>query len=66
MMKVDVDKDLCEINGICIGIAPDIFALDDNDELAVANPVDDRAGDVREAIAQCPRAALRIAAEQVS
>ena len=59
-MEVGVDFDQCEANGICVGIAPDIFDLNDNDELVVASgPVPaDRENDVRDAILQCPKAAL--------
>lgn len=59
-MEVRVDLDRCEANGVCVGIAPDIFELDDDEELHIQVPVPpaDREGDVRSAIAQCPRAAL--------
>ena len=30
-MKVKVDRDLCESNAVCVGIAPDIFSLGDDD-----------------------------------
>ena len=59
-MRVGVDKQQCEANGVCVGIAPDIFDLDDDDELTVASgdvPAD-KEGDVRDAVAQCPKAAL--------
>jgi len=59
-MEVRVDLDRCEANGVCVGIAPDIFDLDDNEELVIssARPPEDRWENVRSAIAQCPRAAL--------
>ncbi|MCZ4542245.1 ferredoxin [Rhodococcus qingshengii] len=59
-MEVRVDLDRCEANGVCVGIAPDIFDLDDNEELVISSvrPPEDRWEDVRSAIAQCPRAAL--------
>jgi ferredoxin len=59
-VKIGVDWDQCEANGVCVGVAPDLFDLDDNDELHVhegAVPVD-REEDARAAIAQCPKAAL--------
>lgn len=61
-MKVSVDFDQCEANGICVGIAPDVFELDDEDMLHVAEgevPAD-RVVQVEEAVAQCPKAALRL------
>ena len=30
-MRVHVDRDRCEGNAICVGIAPDLFELDDDD-----------------------------------
>ncbi|MBL7508020.1 ferredoxin, partial [Escherichia coli] len=30
-MRVIVDRDRCEGNAVCLGIAPDIFDLDDED-----------------------------------
>ncbi|MEU2255827.1 MULTISPECIES: ferredoxin [Nocardia] len=61
-MKVSVDRDLCEANGICVGIAPDVFELDDEDQLHIltAEVPDDRLGDVEDAVAQCPKAALKL------
>ncbi|WP_305093855.1 ferredoxin [Prescottella sp. R16] len=59
-MEVRVDRDRCEANGVCVGIAPDIFDLDDDEQLIISSAVvpADREADVRSAIAQCPRAAL--------
>lgn len=61
-MKVRVDRDLCEANAICMGIAPDIFEVDDNDELhlLIEEPAESRRADVERAVARCPRAALSI------
>ncbi|WP_194817103.1 ferredoxin [Nocardia sp. XZ_19_385] len=61
-MKVAVDFDQCEANGICVGFAPDVFELDDEDQLHVQ--VDDvpadQLEDVKDAVAQCPKAALKL------
>jgi ferredoxin len=45
---------------VCVGIAPDLFDLDDDDYAVVkADPVPDGQEDLAEqAIAECPRAAL--------
>ena len=59
-MRVVVDRDRCEGNAICVGIAPDLFELDDDDYVAVTKdpiPVDEEAP-AEQAIAECPRAAL--------
>jgi len=61
-MRVEVDRDLCESNAVCVGIAPDIFTLDDDDLAAVTDddiPVD-REDDVRSAVQLCPKIALRL------
>jgi ferredoxin len=59
-MRVGVDRDRCEGNAVCIGIAPDLFDLDDEDYAVVkADPVPDGQEDLAEqSIAECPRAAL--------
>ena len=59
-MRVEVDRDRCEGNAVCVGIAPDIFDLDDEDYAVVKkDPIPADQGDLAEqAIAECPRAAL--------
>ncbi|AXK86727.1 ferredoxin [Nocardia farcinica] len=61
-MKVSVDLDQCEANGICVGFAPDVFELDDDDQLHIlADEVPaDRRAEVEDAVAQCPKAALKL------
>jgi ferredoxin len=59
-MRVVVDRDRCEGNAICVGIAPELFQLD-QDEYAIvtADPVPaDQEALAEQAIAECPRAAL--------
>ena len=59
-MRVKVDHDRCEGNAVCLGIAPDIFDLDDEDYAVVkadSVPADQEAL-TEQAIAECPRAAL--------
>lgn len=60
VVRVIVDHDRCEGNAVCLGIAPDIFDLDDEDYAVVKTdpiPVDQEAL-AEQAIAECPRAAL--------
>ena len=59
-MRVEVDHDRCEGNAVCVGIAPDLFDLDDNDYAVVkADPVPaDQAELAEQSIAVCPHAAL--------
>ncbi|BBY04931.1 ferredoxin [Mycobacterium noviomagense] len=61
-MRVIVDESLCEANGFCESLAPDIFELGDAEVVQIADgPVPrDREIDVRAAVDQCPKAALRI------
>jgi len=59
-MRVVVDRDRCEGNAVCVGVAPDLFELDDQDYVMVTKdpiPADQEALAVQ-AIAECPRAAL--------
>jgi len=62
-MRVVVDFDLCESNAVCMGIAPEIFEVRDDDFLYVLNetpPESDRAK-VEEAVRRCPKQAISIA-----
>ncbi len=61
-MHVEVDRDLCESNAVCVGIAPDVFDLGD-DDLAVVKVGEiptNRHDEVREAVAMCPKVALTL------
>lgn len=61
-MRVIVDPDMCEANGFCESLAADIFELGDEDVVQIADgeiPAD-REIDVRAAVDQCPRAALKL------
>src|SRR5262245_27111927 len=60
-VRVIVDRDRCEGNAVCLGIAPDIFDLDDEDYAVVkTDPIpSDREQLAEQAIAECPRAALQ-------
>lgn len=62
-MRVEVDRDACEANGVCAGLVPEVFHLDDADELHIlAEQVPQRLAEpVRGAVASCPKAALRLA-----
>ena len=50
-MRVEVDRDRCEGNAVCVGIAPDLFDLDDEDYAVVkADPVPSRPGGAGRAV----------------
>lgn len=61
-MKIVVDFDLCESNAVCMGIAPDIFEVRDDDFLYVLNenPPESRRADVEESVRRCPKQAIAI------
>jgi ferredoxin len=61
-MEIVVDRDLCEANAVCCGLAPDVFELDDYEQLVIKtpNPPADRVERVSLAVARCPKNALKI------
>lgn len=61
-MRVVVDFSRCEANGLCMGIAPEVFDLNDDDELVVLQerPEESQRAAVEEAVRQCPRQAIAI------
>lgn len=61
-MKVSVDYDLCESNAICMGIAPEVFEVRDDDILYIIdeNPPEELRERVEEAVRRCPKQALTL------
>jgi ferredoxin len=61
-VRIVVDYDLCESNGICEGFAPEVFHVDDDDQLQLlqADPPDSLRDQVELAVQRCPRQALSI------
>ena len=64
--KVIVDRDECEANAVCAGILPDVFEVDDEDNLIIHQeyPRDDQLDKVREAVDSCPKRALRVVEQE--
>lgn len=60
--KIVVDFGLCEANGVCMGIIPEVFDLDENDYLHVLQEdvTPENEQQVQEAVRQCPRQAITI------
>ncbi|MDW6023199.1 ferredoxin [Mesorhizobium sp. BAC0120] len=62
-MKIIVDRQRCDGNGVCMGIAPEVFDVDDDLYLHVAESIPDdpelRAR-VRQSITSCPILALKL------
>ncbi|GDY29782.1 ferredoxin [Gandjariella thermophila] len=60
-MKIEVDYDACEANGVCEAVAPEVFHVDDEDNLnIIADPTPQTADKVRQAVQSCPKAALSL------
>ncbi len=61
-MKLTVDYDLCESNAVCARLAPEVFQVDENDNLLVLqeNPGEELRDKVQAAVQRCPRQALGI------
>jgi ferredoxin len=60
--KIEVDWGLCESNGVCMGIIPEVFQLEDDDTLTILQDevTPENEALVREAVRQCPRQAISI------
>lgn len=61
-MKVVVDFDRCESNAVCMGIAPDVFEVRDDDFLYILNeePPDEMRPTIERAVLGCPMGAISI------
>lgn len=61
-MKIVIDWDLCESNGLCEAMAPEVFELDDDDYLQVKTEetTPSNIDAVKRAVAACPRAAISL------
>ncbi|MGW2385960.1 ferredoxin [Streptomyces sp. NPDC001658] len=61
-MKVELEADKCVASGQCVLAATDVFDQDD-DGIAILledRPADELLDDVKEAVAVCPAAAVRL------
>lgn len=60
-MRVYIDRDRCQGNGMCESLAPAVFRLADEGVAALVDGADpaDHADDVAAAIDSCPMEALR-------
>ena len=61
-MRVKVDYEVCEANAVCAGLVPEVFEVDDEDDLhiLVSDVPPELADGVRHAVRSCPKAALEI------
>ena len=62
MIKVIVDRDLCQNHGQCVFAAPQVFELDEEDELVVLQDEvgEDLRANVEEAADVCPTQAITV------
>jgi len=61
-VKIKIDWDLCESNGLCEAMAPEVFELDDDDflQLKTEETTPENISNVNRAVAACPRAAISL------
>jgi len=61
-VKVVVDRDLCESNGVCEGLVAEVFRINDDDELDILqeHPDESLRAKVQDAVRSCPKQALSI------
>jgi ferredoxin len=64
-LKIVVDFDQCEANGVCVKLAPELFRLDDQDSLEVLEeyPADELRAKAEDAAKHCPRRAISLVEE---
>ena len=65
-MRLHLDTGLCEAHGQCALVAPALFALGDEDEVATVleeHPGEERRGQARAAVQACPVSAIRLSEE---
>jgi ferredoxin len=62
-MRIVVDYDLCEANAKCMQACPEIFEVDENDNLIVKSETFEASLrlKVEAAVRACPRQAIKIA-----
>lgn len=61
-MRVVVDFSLCESNALCVGVAPEVFEMGDDDMLLVLDeePGEELRAKVEAAVRVCPKQAITI------
>lgn len=61
-MRIEIDPGLCESNGVCVGMAPDVFDFGDDDHLQILlEPIPgSRRTELLEVVGSCPRSALTV------
>lgn len=65
-MKIIVDRELCEVNAACVRRAPEVFAVEDDNQLhvLVERPGPELVDKARAAVDRCPRGALSMVEDE--
>ena len=62
-MKVKVDALRCDAHGLCVQACPEVFALDDDDDVVTVlqeEPDESLRQSLNRAVMMCPKAAITI------
>jgi ferredoxin len=61
-VRIIVDRLRCESNALCMGAAPEVFEVGDDDVLMIRQetPPESLRGQVLDAVAMCPKQALSV------
>ena len=62
-MKVLVDELRCDAHGLCVEVCPEVFALDDDDDVVTvvnSEPEESLRDKLFRAEQQCPKAAITV------
>ena len=64
-MRVVVDELRCDAHGVCVDACPQVFALDDTDDVVrilVERPDESLRENLEKAVRMCPKAAITVEA----
>ncbi|WP_329024229.1 ferredoxin [Streptomyces sp. NBC_00690] len=61
-MNLTVDRALCQVTGLCAGLAPDALEMDEKGDLVILaeKPTADLLVEIRQAVRSCPVQALSL------
>jgi len=62
-MKVILDELRCDAHGVCVTACPEVFALDDNEDIVrvlIEDPDESLRDKLKKAAQGCPKAAITI------
>jgi ferredoxin len=67
-MDVEVDRDKCVANAVCMSVLPEVFDVDDQGQLRIIeSPINpSRRQALLDAVASCPTAALSIREKELA